>query len=94
MDNDDTISPDNALEETNDPDYDTQAGRHEKLPEDNERPFSPADESPLRAVPPDHPATDSNLDEHQIYDEGVTNATEINAMEGTDEDTDQAIASS
>lgn len=92
------ITPDDALEETNDPDYDTEAGRHEKLPNDYERPFTPADESPINAAPPDHPATDSNLDEHQIYDEGITSATETNSQTDSnqqekDEATDMAEGS-
>lgn len=51
------------------------------LQEDNDTPAAPADDTDHadEQIPADHPETDANLDEHQVYDEGVTDASEVNA---------------
>lgn len=46
-----------------------------KLAEDNDTPFSPPDDTEGQ-LKVDHPATDSNIDEHEAYDEGLSGATE------------------
>jgi hypothetical protein len=75
MTDDANITPDEALEETNDQDYDSDVGYKEILPEDNDRPFQPADNPNAANVPKDHPITDSNVDLHEQYDEGVSTAS-------------------
>ncbi len=67
---------------------DPNEGKQPKLPHEDNPPFSPPDgtvsdpTSPLSQRTDDqdsditHQATDSNVDEHQAYDEGVMNAAE------------------
>ncbi len=40
---------------------------------DDQSPGAPADDQ-SGTIAPDHPLTDSNVDEHQAYDEGVAGA--------------------
>lgn len=82
---DDILSPDEALEETNDQDYDTDVGYKEVLPEDNERPFQPAANPRAENVPIDHPNTDSDVDLHEQYDAGVSEASGISTQHEEDE---------
>lgn len=56
-----------------------------KLAEDNSPPAAPADDTADPQAPIDYPQTDTNIDTHQAYDEGLTDASEINnAHEGPD----------
>lgn len=72
---DEPITPDDALEETNDQDYDTDVGYKEILAEDNDRPFQPAENPNAPNIPIDHPNTDSDVDLHEQYDEGVSTSS-------------------
>lgn len=81
---DDALTPDEALEETRDQDYDTNVGYKDILPEDNDRPFKPADNPAMNTMPIDHPNTDSNVDLHEQYDAGVSDASGYSAQDGTD----------
>jgi hypothetical protein len=72
---DDNISPDDALEETKDPDYDTDVGYKNILPEDNDRPFQPAENPRADNIPKDHPITDSNVDLTDLYQDGQAEAS-------------------
>lgn len=70
------------------PDEPNDEERIEQLPEDNQTPFSPA--APARDVDldaddrsqmyeqldPTHPATDSNIEREELYDEGLPGAAE------------------
>jgi hypothetical protein len=70
------------------PDEPTQEERLEQIPEDGQTPFQPADVShdpaadinsggmPTRELDPTHPATDSNIQLEELYDEGVSGAAE------------------
>jgi hypothetical protein len=59
-------------------DEDNAEERLEKLPEDNDRSFSPPDDV-KSTVPDDNEVYDSmDDDEHQAYDEGKSNAAEVN----------------
>jgi hypothetical protein len=43
------------------------------------------DDDDTRNLADDHPAFDGNLDEHEVYDAGLTNASEANAQHEDDE---------
>ena len=69
------------------PDEPNEEEKLEELPEDNETPFRPADPVRDEGVVPDdnsqpptlddtHPVTDTNIDPHELYDEGVSGAAE------------------
>ena len=48
---------------------------------DYDTPSAPPDETDTEdALPKDHPELDTDLDEHDVYDEGVTNASNVNAQ--------------
>jgi hypothetical protein len=78
------------------PDEPTEEERQEELAQDQETPFRPADDSQgtvtadeqIVSTPPGpiddtHPATDTNIDPHELYDEGVSGASEAGeAMSG------------
>jgi hypothetical protein len=51
-------------------------GVGDEQPEDYGTPFSEPDEL-KSTIPPDHPQTDSNIDLHELYDEGLDGAAEI-----------------
>jgi hypothetical protein len=69
--NDDHLTPDDALEPKDD---DLNVGhREEVLEEDNSSPAAPPDDV-IETLPADHPLSDSKPDEHEVYDEGLTNA--------------------
>jgi hypothetical protein len=68
-------SADEALEATNDQDYDTDVGYKNILPEDNSRPFEPTTNPNVDKMPIDHPVTDSGVDLHEQYDAGVSEAS-------------------
>jgi hypothetical protein len=55
----------------------------EKLDQDYDTPLSIPGDSRGR-ITPDHPSTDTGLDEHELYDEGLSGAAEIN--DGEEED--------
>lgn len=57
------------------------------LEEDNDAPASPA-RVPGSKIAPDHPSGDTNMDAHEMYDEGFIGASEIESLkeEATDED--------
>ncbi len=59
----------------------TDEERLEQLPEDNGRPFDPATDS----VNDTHPATDSNLDSTEVYQEGVDVASNTATPNGADD---------
>jgi hypothetical protein len=59
----------------------------EELPEDHDTPFSPPDDSQPSddatgdnqqqgTIDPTHPATDTNIEEEELYDEGLSGAAE------------------
>lgn len=78
------------------PDEPNQEERLEQLPQDGQTPFQPADPNPSVTgssdpitqditsadLPTDHPATDADLDSHELYDEGVSGATEVEDNSG------------
>jgi hypothetical protein len=73
-DNDDDYreSADDALEAKDDifdPNLDT-----EQMPEDNDSPAAPADDTNSSA-PLDDPASDSGVDSDELYQEGISGAT-------------------
>jgi len=50
----------------------------EVLAQDFDKPFSEPSGLPRHTnLPPDHPSTDTNIDEHEAYDEGTTGASEV-----------------
>lgn len=70
----------------------------EKLPQDNETPFRPAEPSEGEAstIPPEsragedildstHPATDTNLQPEEAYDEGISGAAEASEPKPNDD---------
>lgn len=73
-------SPDDALEPPDDifnPEL-----NQERLEEDNDPPAAPA--KPHLAtpkLPPNHPATDTGIDSQELYDEGLTSATDYDAQQ-------------
>ena len=71
-DNNNQQSADDALEPDNnmvDPKLD-----EPKLPEDNDPPAAPADDTGSKS-PVDEPATDDSVDSDELYQEGVSGAT-------------------
>jgi hypothetical protein len=96
------------------PDEPSQEEAMEQLPEDNETPFRPADDVPSGVPATDldapdrtepagglddtHQVTDTNLDPHEIYDEGYSGAAEASepnagdAVVGYDPEKDQRRA--
>lgn len=72
-DNEDTI--DDLMEED--------IGVEEPLDEDFDKPFSEprAQEDKLN---PQHPQTDTDLDSHELYDEGLSGASEVDLPESPD----------
>lgn len=72
--------------------------RQEQLPEDGQTPFQPADSTPDpvastpdplvgptdSSVPVDHPATDTNVDPQQSYDEGTAAAAGVSDQSAQD----------
>jgi hypothetical protein len=79
-------SADDALEPKDDifnPERD-----EERLPEDNDSPAAPPDDITGLGtnVPPDYPQTDTGIDAHEKYDEGMAGAAELNSqIEGPDD---------
>lgn len=74
-DDDDRQSEDDALEPADDiynPDID-----EEKLAGDNDSPAAPADDNG-QSVPPDDPRTDTDIDEDELYSEGLDQAVGAN----------------
>lgn len=54
----------------------------ERLEEDHDPPASPArPHLTTPKLPPDHPATDTEIDTQELYDEGLTSATDYDAHE-------------
>ncbi|HSD55672.1 MAG TPA: hypothetical protein VLA92_00805 [Candidatus Saccharimonadales bacterium] len=61
------------------------------LEQDFDTPAAPPDETD-DALPKDHPILDTGLDGHEVYDEGVTNASQFNAQHvPSDEDEENGI---
>jgi hypothetical protein len=71
------------------PDEPNDEERREELPQDNQTPFRPADPAPNDAtsvllaggtedgqLSDTHPSTDTNIEAHELYDEGVSGAAE------------------
>ena len=90
------------------PDEPTDEERQEQLPQDHETPFRPASDSqgtvttgeetvvtPPGPLDDTHPATDTNIDPGELYDEGVAGASEAgepnsgNAVKGYTPDDEQ-----
>jgi len=67
------------------PDGPNDEERLEELPEDNETPFAPADptlddtaEEPVgERLDDTHPSTDTNIQQEELYEEGVAGAAEV-----------------
>lgn len=73
------------------PDEPIDEERQEQLEEDGATPFTPADPNPSPTgnttdpvvqegntdLPDDHPATDTNIDPTELYDEGTAGAAEV-----------------
>jgi hypothetical protein len=60
----------------------------ERLPQDGDSPAAPPTDitGPGTNLPVDDPHTDTGLDEHEVYDEGVAGAAETNSShEGPDD---------
>lgn len=79
------------------PDEPTDEEKLEELPEDNEPPFRPATNSqgdPATSVPENrarqadlrdtHPATDTNIQPEELYEEGISGAAEVSAPNASD----------
>lgn len=78
------------------PDEPTEEERQQELSQDQETPFQPADPNPSTMgnttdpsvqgtatdLPDDHPATDTNLQPEELYDEGVAGAAEAEDRSG------------
>ncbi len=70
------------------PDEPNEEERLEQLPQDYETPFQPPDSNEARDNLDDtHPATDTNIQQEEVYDEGVSGAAET-----TDSGTDSGVA--
>lgn len=52
----------------------------EKLEEDNGTPAAPPKRD-KHQIPPDHPITDTGIDEDELYSEGLGEATDVDEME-------------
>ena len=82
MNNDDNTihqTPDDALEPADDiyrPDRD-----EEKLEGDYDTPAAPPSDVTGKSMPPDDPATDTGLDQHEVYDEGIADSAHDNREE-------------
>lgn len=46
-----------------------------KLSEDNDPPFTPADDVAAPKIQPDYPTTDDGIEDDEAYDEGVAHAS-------------------
>jgi len=57
------------------PDEPTEEERLQELAEDNGTPFQPASDD--AGIPSDHPATDTNIDSTELYNEGVSGVAEV-----------------
>lgn len=66
-------SPDNELEEARG--ADGMPIGNNPLPEDNTRPAAAADDGSSTMVPEDHPALDTDVDEDELYNEGINRAS-------------------
>jgi hypothetical protein len=58
----------------------TDEERLEELSQDNQTPFQPADpvaDDSNSDLPADHPATDSNMQPEELYEEGIAGAAEV-----------------
>lgn len=65
-----------------DRDYDDQRDEPtKKQPQDFDTPFSPPSDAKQR-MPKDYPTTDSDVDQHELYDEGPDDASNDNPPEG------------
>jgi hypothetical protein len=64
------------------PDEPTDEERQEELDQDSTTPFQPADDTSSAPVDDTHPATDTDVDSDELYQEGTTAAT--NAPEPDD----------
>jgi hypothetical protein len=61
------------------------------LSQDFGTPAAPPDEND-DDLPKDHPELDTGLDDHEVYDEGFTNASQVNAQHvASDEDEENGI---
>ena len=57
------------------------------LQQDYDTPAAPPDETDTDdALPKDHPELDTDLDQHDVYDEGYTDASGVNAQHVTNRD--------
>jgi hypothetical protein len=73
-------SPDDALEPPDD--IFNPAVDEERLEEDYDPPATPAKPHlTTPKLPPNHPATDSEIDFQELYDEGLTSATDYDAQD-------------
>lgn len=70
MDDENDVSPDDILEAERSGRLTTRIG-DDPLAEDDGRPAAPATGVGTSSLPPDHPATDSDVDPHEAYDEGL-----------------------
>jgi hypothetical protein len=60
---------DDALEKTREYDTTNNVGK-DSLPEDNDSPAAPPDPPNPSPLSDDHPLTDTDNDQHELYDEG------------------------
>lgn len=68
-------TPDDALEpKSNDNGLFNPRRDEPHLAQDYDTPAKPADDTHSKPIPADHPATDSHIDEQEIYDEGLADA--------------------
>ena len=69
-------SADDALEEERqDEEVTNVTNPKPQLPEDNATPAAPADDNQI--IPPDHPVTDTGMDEDELYEEGEGGAANL-----------------
>ena len=82
---------DDNFQETDQDDIDLPT--NQPLPQDNGRPADPPEEDDDRTLPADYPALDTNIDAHELYDEGRAGAAEVNST-WQDSDDDEPVEQS
>ncbi len=75
---DDTTTPDPLQPQD---DYFNPALDELKLSEDNDPPFTPADDTAEIPNAADYPASDDGIEDGEAYDEGISHAAGINEQE-------------
>ena len=69
---------------------DTEITEDQKLPEDNDTPFSDPDDM-KSDIPPDEPQTDTGIEASERYEEGLAGAAEAQDQKDRDIDTGDKV---